>query len=288
MDNYQYFSQYSSGAAVPNQTPQNGPVFQASTYGQPYNQNTTWQPPFHESSRSFEAAAPLMGIPTQQQAWPTPPHQAPLPSIGAVQAHHQPVHNANGLPGVGRPIYMPATVESLGHNSSSALQQQQQRRRRQPHQGHEEIVPNRIEEPEEDEEEEGEEGTSPMERREGPAVRISCPYFLKAPHAEHRSSACRGRAFLDISRLKDHLFKIHDKRLPYRMTGQSTEQKWRYIWRTLFPHDPENTIPSPYWTGIDACQEYVLRFIERTCPSATRDEVKRAFEFFKTRTLPEY
>ncbi|KAK8172777.1 hypothetical protein BKA80DRAFT_263845 [Phyllosticta citrichinensis] len=276
--NHQYYnSQYPSAAAVQSHPPQNETVFNSVTYGQPFSQDANWEQPFNGSSRSFEAtAAPLMSIPThqQQQAWSAPPtHQAPreqhLSSIGAGRVHHGSVHNANAVQNVGRPVYIPSTVVTFEPNYPSALPKLLQR------QG--EIISDRIEEPDE-------EAESPME---GPALRISCPYYLRAPHAEHRSSACRGRAFLDISRLKDHLVKIHDQRIPQRMTGQSTEAKWKSIWKSLFGQNwPDKEIPAHYWTGIEACENHVLDWIKEKYPGAPSEEVRRAFESFKSRPLP--
>ncbi|OJD31276.1 uncharacterized protein BKCO1_5000034 [Diplodia corticola] len=36
-----------------------------------------------------------------------------------------------------------------------------------------------------------------------------------------------------------------------RMRGHSIEEKWRTIWRILFPSDQEHTIPSPWWVDRD-------------------------------------
>ncbi|KAK8159547.1 hypothetical protein IWX90DRAFT_417494 [Phyllosticta citrichinensis] len=287
--NHQYYnSQYPSAAAVQSHPPQNETVFNSP--GCELGAAVQWivqelrghRRSSHVGSEMLAVTALVTlltrsrSIPThqQQQAWSAPPtHQAPreqhLSSIGAGRVHHGSVHNANAVQNVGRPVYIPSTVVTFEPNYPSALPKLLQR------QG--EIISDRIEEPDE-------EAESPME---GPALRISCPYYLRAPHAEHRSSACRGRAFLDISRLKDHLVKIHDQRIPQRMTGQSTEAKWKSIWKSLFGQNwPDKEIPAHYWTGIEACENHVLDWIKEKYPGAPSEEVRRAFESFKSRPLP--
>ncbi|KAK8207328.1 hypothetical protein IWZ01DRAFT_363526 [Phyllosticta capitalensis] len=299
----QYYNHYQS--AVPTQTGQAGPAYHVPTYGQRYNENPNWQPAFHGSSGSLETTAPLMlvlkcwpskalvalltsfrGVPTQQ-LWPTAqqaPRQIQYGPVGGLRGQHESA-NPYGMPHVDRPVYIASSSADLGRIPPSAFAQPQ---------AHGEIIEEPIEEPE---------GESPMEQTEAgipraPEVRVGCPYFLKAPHAQQASSACRAKAFQDISRLKDHLVKIHDRRIPDRMTGEDAFEKWRKIWDKLFPEtayprdvdpkDRDGKLPKEHrhWTAIDVCEEYVLRFMPASVTPEARERIEELFEDLKSRPRP--
>lgn len=72
----------------------------------------------------------------------------------------------------------------------------------------------------------------------------------------------------------DGFDRIQKMKISDKMRGKTTEEKWRAIYKILFPDDPDDTIPSPYWTD-----QVVLR----------KEEAMRSLDSYETfirRELP--
>ncbi|KAF2138251.1 uncharacterized protein K452DRAFT_361331 [Aplosporella prunicola CBS 121167] len=87
-----------------------------------------------------------------------------------------------------------------------------------------------------------------------PAKKLACPFFLRDPQHPLKLS-CNSNGFPDISRLKEHLNRVHEVSFTNRMKARSNVDKWNAIWKHLFPEDSEESIPSPYWTDRDTLRK---------------------------------
>ncbi|KAI4713288.1 hypothetical protein J4E89_002267 [Alternaria sp. Ai002NY15] len=106
-------------------------------------------------------------------------------------------------------------------------------------------------------------------------IRVSCPFHKHDPKA-HQLSSCKGKGYLELAKLKyvcvqnqnslpawvltysrDHLKQVHGlslerlnadfnfKKREYRNL-RTLEEKWRLVYRRLFPEEAEDSIPLPY------------------------------------------
>ena len=106
-------------------------------------------------------------------------------------------------------------------------------------------------------------------------IRVSCPFHKHDPKA-HQLSSCKGKGYLELAKLKyvcvqnqnsspawvltnsrDHLKQVHGlswerlnadfnfKTKDYKTLG-TLEEKWRLVYRRLFPEEAEDSIPLPW------------------------------------------
>jgi len=86
-------------------------------------------------------------------------------------------------------------------------------------------------------------------------VRVGCPFHKHDPKA-HQLSSCKGKGYLELAKLKDHSKQAHGlslerlnadfnfKTKDYISLG-TLEEKWRLVYRRLFPKEAEDSIPLP-------------------------------------------
>ncbi len=82
--------------------------------------------------------------------------------------------------------------------------------------------------------------------------RVICPYLSRDPETHTFKVVCQNKGFTEMSRLKQHLVKVHGvpkeslnlKQQSFLSLG-NIDAKWRQVFRILFPDVLEEEIPSP-------------------------------------------
>ncbi|KAF2811552.1 uncharacterized protein BDZ99DRAFT_461587 [Mytilinidion resinicola] len=91
-----------------------------------------------------------------------------------------------------------------------------------------------------------------------PQPRLKCPFYQRQPEKHGKRAACRGRGFMDMAKLKDHLKRVHSQPVRCPRCWQEMESDDAYVVHAQREEGCEK-LPEPYddrisrlkWSSLD-------------------------------------